>query len=109
LVAGVLLLSLVSCGDDQEPVATTTEAGCEGRGDPLAVGLSRESEDGRVRAELVSATPIPPETGDNRWTLRLSDETGAELSGAEVVAHALMPDHMHGPPPQGAVEGETGL
>src|SRR5262245_13220765 len=102
-----LALLATGCGDeDAKP--ESDEAGCEGRGEPIELGLRRERAGRALSAALAAAAPLPPETGDNAWTFELSVADGEPLSGAVVVAHTLMVDHQHTSPAQLAVETEPG-
>ena len=110
LLLAVCLAVTTGCGgDDPEPVATTQESDCEGRGEPVAVGISKTSVDGRLIAEITAATPLPPNVGDNAWTIQLTTDTGEEVTGAGVAARWVMTDHAHPPETQTAVETEPGV
>jgi len=109
LLLVVCLAGTAGCASDPEPVATTQEPGCEGRGEPVAVGISKESADGLMIAEITAATPLPPNVGDNAWTIELKTDTGDEVTGAGVAARWEMIDHAHPPETQAAVEREPGV
>jgi len=110
LALALYLAAITGCGgDDPEPVAPTQEADCEGRGEPVAVGISKESADGQLIAEITAASPLPPNVGDNAWTIELTTDTGDEVAGAGVAARWVMTDHAHPPETQAAVETEPGV
>jgi hypothetical protein len=95
--------------DPEQPIVVEQQGTCEGRGEPIVVGMSEASDTGTIRAELLSATPLPPETGDNDWTLELRTEDGEEVTGASLVVHSVMVDHTHPSPVQVGVEMEPGF
>jgi len=109
LLLAVCLVGVAGCASDPEPVATTQESDCEGRGEPVAVGISKESADGRLIAEITAATPLPPNVGDNAWTIELKTDTGDEVAGAGIAARWEMIDHAHPPETQLGVEREPGV
>ena len=47
--------------------------------------------------ELTAAEPAPPAVrDDNVWQLRVTDEGGSAVTGAELFATPYMPEHQHG-------------
>lgn len=105
----LLSLAALGCGEAEPSAPADTAAQCEGRAEPLRVGSLVPSTDGALELSFVAAEPLPPRTGDNRWTLSLVSSAGLNLAGAEVVARGEMIDHSHGSPPQLAVEREPGV
>ena len=92
----------------KEPTGTEQQPGCEGRGDAFVLGMSRESEDGLVRALLTEATPVPPLQGMNSWTVEVSQDGSPVIDAREpdpedpedpgdsqVIATIVMVEHAH--------------
>jgi hypothetical protein len=73
--------------------------GCEGRGEPVVVGMSKLSEDGLVTVTLLEAAPLPPVQGANSWSVEVSDglEPIVDLGDEDdhVIANIFMADHDH--------------
>lgn len=98
LFATTLLLGAASaCSSEPDPAPTPVVTGCaaEKRADAFQPGLKKVAPSGLV-VSLVDASPAPPAKGDNTWTLRLTDATGAPVDGATVTLVPFMPDHGHG-------------
>jgi hypothetical protein len=62
----------------------------------FAAGLSGSSADGSLKMSFVSASPAPPEKGENNWTLKVTDGSGAPVTGASFTVKPWMPEHLHG-------------
>jgi hypothetical protein len=62
-------------------------------------GLTVDSELGFYAAELIDAQPAPPDTGENTWTLRVTDGADVALPATALVVRPWMPDHGHGTNP----------
>ncbi|MFO0591030.1 MAG: FixH family protein [Polyangiaceae bacterium] len=98
--------ALAACSDGETGTSGTTTAtttdtsGCatDTRAQVYAVGLSESSADGAVKITFVDADPAPPAKGNNTWTVKLTDGSGAALAGATIEATAYMPDHGHTSP-----------
>jgi hypothetical protein len=59
-------------------------------------GLERTSVSGAFKAVLVESVPGPPIKGQNMWTVRIFDASGATpRDGLTVTALPSMPDHVH--------------
>ncbi len=112
------LLGVLGCGTDEAPASPeTVDAGdgdaatisCTGdsRNDTYAANLEKSGASGVYRFTLVSATPAPPIRGTNSWSLRITDASGAALSGAMVEVAPYMPDHGHGPSVKAAATEES--
>lgn len=78
-------------GDDEDVVNCEIET----RDDVFVVGIAKTGQ--QLTFTLLSATPAPPQRGDNAWTLQLTDATGP-ITGATIVVSPFMPDHQHGTP-----------
>lgn len=74
-------------------------------------GMQLQTEDDLVTITLLSASPAPPDVGNNGWRLALLNADGAALSGASVKIAPFMPAHGHGTSPAEfeGVEGEPGI
>lgn len=91
-----LLLGLASCGEASQPEATAAPE-CSGQFDAFETGLTKQAEPQPISIELAAAEPAPPTVrSDNAWQLRVTDEDGAAVTGAEVFATPYMPEHQHG-------------
>ncbi|MCA9705729.1 MAG: FixH family protein [Myxococcales bacterium] len=66
----------------------------ETRADDFAVDLSKMGE--RYVTTIVDAMPAEPTRGDNTWTVRLTDGSGAPVEGIAIDVKPWMPDHGHG-------------
>ncbi|MCA9567760.1 MAG: FixH family protein, partial [Myxococcales bacterium] len=71
-------------------------------------GITAETDRGSFTLELVSATPDPPDVGDNDWVIAISDGSQM-LQGASVILEPWMPAHGHGlnPPTYIATPGSS--
>jgi hypothetical protein len=92
----MLLVVLSACG----PHAMTPDAGdvgCVNRTgiDTYSAGMQHKAMSGKVTATLLAADPAPPQRGTNTWSVKLTDESGAPLTGTPV-ATPYMPEHGHG-------------
>ena len=119
-LAGAALLLLAAACDtssggasdsgDATGGSTGMASPCEGdmRGDDYAVGLAKTTDERTVT--FVDASPAPPAKGDNTWTLRVTDTSGAPLPGLTMEVGTWMPDHGHGSPivPTVTEDGEPG-
>ncbi len=72
------------------------EVGCETetRDDTYVLGLSKRGTWADV--VFVDALPAPPSRGDNTWTIRVTDDSGAVLPELDISVDPFMPDHFHG-------------
>jgi hypothetical protein len=62
----------------------------------FALGLTEASTDGSLKMTLVAASPAPPAKGENSWTLKVTDGSGAPVTGASFTVKPYMPEHVHG-------------
>jgi hypothetical protein len=78
--------------------AGTGLIGCQGdvRVTPWAPKVSVVSKKGGLHFTLVEASPAPPARGDNHWTLRVTDASGAVKPHLALSVEPFMPDHGHG-------------
>jgi hypothetical protein len=91
-----LLLGSASCGEAVEPEPTNAPE-CSGEFDHFETGLTKQAAPQRLSIELAAAEPAPPAVrSDNAWRLRVTDEDGAAVTGAELFATPYMPKHQHG-------------
>jgi hypothetical protein len=84
---------------EDEPTGADPQPGCEGRGDAIALGLTKVSEDGVLEVVLSDAAPVPPVQGENSWTVEVLmagepvlDENEAD---SQVIANIYMAEHDH--------------
>jgi hypothetical protein len=99
------LTALSACsGSGTTPTGPDALNPCVGetRADTFAVGLDKHGAAGTFDFALMSATPAPPERGDNTWIVQLSAMSsgvvGGPLTGAALTVTPFMPDHGHGTP-----------
>lgn len=67
----------------------------ETRAEPLALGQLIEAEAGQLSLRVDAAVPEPPEAGNNRWTVAVSDGQ-QDLADCSLALDLWMPDHGHG-------------
>ncbi len=67
------------------------------RDDEFVAGISKTGSAG-YSLSIVDSLPAPPDKGDNRWTIEVTDGAGAPVSGMALEAEPFMPDHGHGTP-----------
>lgn len=79
-------------GDAQ---ADATRSDCGGAGEAFMLGMSKTTASG-VHVAIESAEPAPPLSGNNVWTLALTDASGEPVTGADVAFSGWMPRHRHG-------------
>jgi len=95
-MGGWLVAALVACGGEAPaPPAKATGCAAETRADTFGVGLRKTTASGVV-VSLAEAKPAPPAKGDNYFTLRITDASGAPIDDATVSVLPYMPDHGHG-------------
>jgi hypothetical protein len=68
--------------------------------DTISVGMTVQSPDGAMSAELLAAEPLPPLQGPNLWTVGVRTREGdpvVDLTDAdvEVIANIYMAEHDH--------------
>ena len=78
-------------GDGEEVVNCNMET----RDDMFVVGIAKSGP--LMSFTLLSASPAPPQRGDNAWTLQLTGP-GGPVTGALISVSPFMPDHQHGTP-----------
>jgi YtkA-like len=107
---GWALLAGVGCQDlELDPTGATETADCAGA-DEYVAGLAATTPLGRTIA-LLEAEPAPPDIGDNRWVVEVTDARGCAVSDAGLVVTPWMPLHGHGlsPAVYASSEAEPGL
>ena len=82
---------------------------CGAGADTYAAGMSKTGPAGLTVA-IVSATPGPPEKGNNAWVFEVKDASGALATGAAIKVSPYMVQHQHGtvPPDYEATTGSDG-
>ncbi|MBA3461645.1 MAG: FixH family protein [Deltaproteobacteria bacterium] len=85
-------------GGEDDPVNCAKETA-----DEFVVGLQKTGTVLDVR--LMSATPAPPNRGDNEWIIQVKTVSGAApVTGATIEVTPFMPTHQHGTPVKATVE-----
>lgn len=107
LAASLATLGACTSHDDTHDghdSGTTAAVGCttDPRVSVFAAGMQAKSASGRLVAEIVNATPSPPQRGSgdagiNAWTMKLTLD-GKTPAVADIQIKTLMPDHGHGSP-----------
>lgn len=108
-----LATAVAACGDDghenhssgsSTSSAGSSQAGCanDPRAMAFASGMQVKSASGRLVAEIVTATPSPPqrgagEAGMNTWTTKLTLD-GTKPADGSITVKTYMPEHGHGSP-----------
>jgi hypothetical protein len=84
--------------DAGSPTGDSGVVSCEHdpRVDTFAANLTKKSASGVLTATLLSAAPSPPALRTNSWTVKLTDASGAPVTGAALTVVPFMPDHGHG-------------
>lgn len=104
LAVALSLAGATACSSEERALA------CGGRGETIHAGTSKVSSQG-YRFELLELSPAQPVQSDgapgNRWTVRISEPSGAPAEGGTLTIATLMPDHGHPGTPAAAVEVET--
>jgi hypothetical protein len=72
--------------------------GCQfdSRAMTYAPGMQLSGTGGVLKFAIESATPAPPLKGNNSWSVKILDGSGAAVTGATMTAVPFMPDHGHG-------------
>lgn len=99
-----------ACEDDKDSPSTaaTGDAAAgiscarDSRVKPFATGMEAKSTSGKLVAQILDASPSPPQRGGgdagvNEWTLKLTSD-GQAPDAKAVTVSTLMPDHGHGSP-----------
>ena len=108
-----LALALSGCGEGGEGGGDAyggfdPAAGFVGCEDALTYtpGLEMVTDSGALTVRLVSASPAPPDVGDNLWRFEVLDADGAPAEGAFVEIEPFMPGHGHGTFPRFSASDE---
>lgn len=95
-IVGVLL-GWAGCGESAETKSDTSVPECSGDFDRFETGMKKEAAPAQLSIELTAAEPTPPAVrSDNVWQLRVTDERGTAVTGAELFVTPYMPEHQHG-------------
>ncbi len=102
-----LILTTVACTED--PVTADLSTECSGDFEVYEPGMTFRSDQGNFDLTVLSATPDPPDEGDNDWVVRLDTVSGTPVSGGVLVLTPYMPAHDHGiSPPDYTGQQTTG-
>ena len=71
-------------------------ASYSGAVDSYSANLPKAGNSGQIQFVLVSAQPAPPAKGNNTWTLKLLDASGAPIPNATFAIKTWMPMMRHG-------------
>ena len=81
-------------GGDSDAESEPRGCDTETRADDYALGLAKTGD--AYTVTFVNALPAPPTRGDNTWTVKVTDSTGAGMTALAIDTVPFMPDHMHG-------------
>ncbi len=79
LPLAMLVAALASAcnGGQNEPTGEAAAGSdCEGRGEPIELGMQKLTEGGLYDVVLAEASPVPPLIGENSWTVDVTTSTG---------------------------------
>lgn len=112
-----LLGLLAGCGDKEADTGAAEDSGgggsavCGAPGDTFSEGMSAACSSGTCSVSLLTASPGPPEKGDNVWqVVAKQDQMVLELSAVDFEPY--MVEHEHGTTPatfSGTVDAATGV
>jgi hypothetical protein len=99
LLAALVLAGCSSSTSGQPATADSGPAPSACATDPRAQtyspGMSQPGATGLVKIALLSIAPNPPTKGNNSWTIKVTDASGAPLDGLSITVKPFMPDHGH--------------
>jgi hypothetical protein len=111
LIGLATALGAVGCGDDgsmNEPsdeADAATFVACPDSIPELEPGVAFAGRDGKIRVEILEASPMPARKHRNDWTIALTDADGEPLDDVEITRlEAYMPVHKHFSRPEAEVE-----
>ncbi|WP_394830794.1 FixH family protein [Pendulispora rubella] len=101
-LVSALVPALSACTSDSSSPPPNDGGLVTCQNDPRVVAyqpnLTLESTRKSFKATLVSADPAPPAvTSANTWILKLTDASGAPITGSDILIEPYMPDHGHSP------------
>lgn len=110
----LLAVGLAGCAEDDDvgldgDTSTPEPQDCDGA-DPFTAGVSVTTDASGTTIAITTADPTPPDVGDNRWTISVTDGAGP-VEGLAPVLTPWMPMHAHGltPPDYAATDGGGGV
>ncbi|MBS2032744.1 MAG: FixH family protein [Deltaproteobacteria bacterium] len=100
-LAPLALVALLGCSGSGTPDAGLPDSGVvdcthDPRVTAYAPNLSVTDPAGNRQYVLVQGSPAPPARGNNTWTVKVLDSSGAPLPDLDLSANTFMPDHGHG-------------
>jgi hypothetical protein len=88
--------SACSAESDETPTDDVSAGSdCEGHGEPVVLGMEKQTGGGLYAVSLDEATPLPPRVGENSWTVDVATSEGEPVSGAAVILDIEMVGHQH--------------
>jgi hypothetical protein len=81
-------------GDDAADASAC--ASYSGAVDSYSANLPKAGTSGQIQFVLMNAQPAPPAKGNNTWTLKLLDASGAPIPNATLAIKTWMPMMRHG-------------
>jgi hypothetical protein len=105
-VALIVAIGSGGCSDKSDRAAGATDAGltamdgasgsCNGAATPFVLPLSATTPKGEFEVTVTESEPPDFGMGDNAWTVRVEDSSGAPVVGSTFKVNPWMPKHKHG-------------
>lgn len=96
----------VTLGDGSGDPVENPNTDCSGA-ETFRIGVSHGSSASAATVAVSAAAPTPPDVGDNAWSIAVTDDAGAPVSGLSVEVTPWMPLHNHGLTPPAYLGTET--
>ncbi|HTO98112.1 MAG TPA: FixH family protein [Myxococcales bacterium] len=96
-----LLAFAAACGSDSSGTPDSGDVvNCQNdsRVTAYTPNMTVNSTGGTMKFSLVQSNPGPPATGNNTWSLKITNTSGTGLPGLSLGYKTIMPDHGHGSP-----------
>lgn len=88
--------AVVDAGSGDDAADASACASYSGTVDSYSANLPKAGTAGQIQFVLMNAQPAPPAKGNNTWTLKLMDASGAPIQSATLSIKTWMPMMRHG-------------
>ena len=88
--------AVIDAGSGDDAADASACASYSGAVDSYDANLPKAGNAGQIQFVLMNAQPAPPAKGNNTWTLKLLDATGAPIQNATFAIKTWMPMMRHG-------------